>query len=146
MECPSCFELYDDKERIPRNITCGHTYCQDCLNKFFHEKKRIECPCCRLKLEISIKPKDLSKNYVAADLAQKHRELTEKLPICPVHNEHYRYYCETDQLSLCPQCIIDHSGHTFVKQEISVHKLKDKVKKLKLKCKEKLEDIVEDFF
>ena len=140
MDCPACFEPYDDSAHIPRNITCGHTYCELCLNRLYETKSRIECPACRLKLEPSIKPNKLSKNYVAADLARKHRELTEKLQICPVHNEHYRYFCETDQVNLCPQCIIEHSGHIFVKQEISVHKLKDKVKKLKTQCLEKFQE------
>lgn len=144
MECPACFELYDDILHIPRNITCGHTYCELCLKKLIEVRSRIECPACRIRLDPSIQPPKLSKNYVAADLARKHRELTDKLQICPAHNEHYRYFCETDQTSLCPQCIIEHSGHTFVKQEISVHKLKDKVKKLKVCCREKFEEIEQE--
>ena len=33
MECPMCYELYDDVEHIPRNLNCGHTYCEFCLKK-----------------------------------------------------------------------------------------------------------------
>ena len=144
MECPSCYELYDDTVRIPRNITCGHTYCEQCLNRLFEFKVRIECPACRIKLEPSIKPNKLSKNYVAADLARKHREIQNKLQFCPNHNEPYRYFCETDQMNVCPQCIIEHSGHIFVKQEHSVHILKEKIKNAKAKCKNKLDEIEVD--
>lgn len=141
MECPSCFELYDDNVRIPRNITCGHTYCEVCLTRLFEFKVRIECPACRMKLDPSIKPNKLSKNYVAADLARKQREIQNKLQFCPSHNEPYRYFCETDQTNVCPQCIIEHSGHIFVKQEHSVHILKEKIKNAKSKCKTKLDEI-----
>jgi hypothetical protein len=33
MECGSCYELYDEKLRIPRNLKCGHTYCEFCVDK-----------------------------------------------------------------------------------------------------------------
>jgi hypothetical protein len=33
MECGSCYELYDEKQRIPRNLICGHTYCEFCVDK-----------------------------------------------------------------------------------------------------------------
>jgi hypothetical protein len=23
MECPSCYEIYNEKERVPRNLNCG---------------------------------------------------------------------------------------------------------------------------
>lgn len=32
MECPMCYELYDDEKKNPRNLSCGHTYCEFCLN------------------------------------------------------------------------------------------------------------------
>jgi hypothetical protein len=38
MECPICFEIYDDKIRVPRNLSCGHTYCELCLEKTIEVK------------------------------------------------------------------------------------------------------------
>ena len=67
MECGSCYELYDEKVRIPRNLKCGHTYCEFCVDKIL--TYTCECPSCRIKLEPYIKPKDLSKNYIALELA-----------------------------------------------------------------------------
>ena len=55
MECPMCYELYDDTERIPRNLNCGHTYCESCLIKTVLVKKRIECPTCRTKHDFDVK-------------------------------------------------------------------------------------------
>jgi kelch-like protein 10 len=78
MECPMCWELYN-QERIARNLLCGHTYCQVCLEKIFITKRRIECPMCRHKHDPSLKVTSLSRNYVAMELASKHIEVAKKL-------------------------------------------------------------------
>jgi len=41
------------------------------LSKFFIN----ECPICKIKIDSVISPNQLSKNFVAADLASKNREL-----------------------------------------------------------------------
>lgn len=119
MECRSCYEVYDEKERIPRNLPCGHTYCQFCLNQILLMQKRLECPECRIKLDPAVKPTHLSKNFVALEVSSKHREIQKKLQFCNSHKEPLRFFCETCQSNLCASCIIDHSGHKFVKQDHS---------------------------
>ena len=119
MECPSCYDIYDDEEKIPRNLPCGHTYCQECLTQIANIKKRLECPVCRIKLDPSIKPSKLSKNYVAADIASQHRDIQKKLLFCAEHKEPLRFFCENCEKNICASCIIDHSGHKFVKQDHS---------------------------
>lgn len=119
MECPNCFEVYDERERIPRNLPCGHTYCEVCLGQFIVFQKKLECPVCRIKLEPSVKPQHLSKNFVALEVSSKHREIQKKLLFCSTHKEPLRFFCETCQVNICASCIIDHSGHKFVKQDHS---------------------------
>lgn len=119
MECPSCYELYDEGERCPRNLPCGHTYCEHCLKQILALKKKIECPICRAKIPATIPISQLSKNYIAAELAMKQREIQKKLLLCDAHKEPMKIFCETCQTNVCPGCIIDHSGHKFLKQEHS---------------------------
>lgn len=71
MECGSCFETYDLQKRVPRNLKCGHTYCEYCVDKIVELSVTAECPSCRLKLDPYVQAKELSKNYVALELAQK---------------------------------------------------------------------------
>ena len=118
MECPSCFVIYNDEAKTPKNLPCGHTYCLECLTKIFEMKQYLQCPTCRTKFE-ETHPKDLSKNYVAADLARKQREIKKKLLFCEDHEEPLRFFCETCQKNICPMCIIEHSGHKFLKQDHS---------------------------
>ena len=71
MDCPSCYLVFNDRQRIPLNIPCGHTYCLECLLKIYDDKGYIRCPTCRKEFSNDVKPKSLSKNYIALDLATK---------------------------------------------------------------------------
>lgn len=115
MECTSCFEVYDEEKKIPRNLPCGHTYCEVCLTAIYSKKKRLECPICQTKVDPLLKPSTLSKNYIAQEVAEKHREAQKKLLFCTTHKEQLRFFCEVCQTNICASCIIDHSGHKFSK-------------------------------
>ncbi len=66
MECPSCYSIYEDPIKSPKNLPCGHTYCLECLRKIFDISKFLKCPTCRTKFDGTLKPCELSKNFVAA--------------------------------------------------------------------------------
>ena len=46
MQCQICLESYNIANRIPRNLNCGHTYCDKCLKKIGNGYEN-ECPKCR---------------------------------------------------------------------------------------------------
>ena len=117
MECPSCLEIYDDRDRIPRNLPCGHTYCEHCISQILIRKS--ECPTCRHKFDPALKASSFSKNFVALEVSSKHREIQKKLLFCTNHQEPLRFFCETCQVNICASCIIEHSGHKFTKQDHS---------------------------
>jgi len=119
MECRSCYEVFDEFKRIPRNLPCGHTYCEVCLDQVVFIKKKLECPECRFKVNPFIKPSSLSKNFIALEIASKHHDVQKKLLFCSSHKEPLRFFCETCQINICPSCILDHNGHHFVKQDHS---------------------------
>ena len=39
--CKICFNSYDDKSKIPKVISCGHTMCSQCLEKFISETGNV---------------------------------------------------------------------------------------------------------
>lgn len=41
-ECSICFEIYENECKT----NCNHSFCEDCLHKWF-KKKKISCPICR---------------------------------------------------------------------------------------------------
>ena len=51
MECPVCYREWDSAEVIPRNLPCGHSYCEEDLQKLFKVQDEgpnglIICPTC----------------------------------------------------------------------------------------------------
>ena len=44
--CPICFDTYNDKDKVPRILQCGHTFCQSCLMDL-RTSNILTCPTCR---------------------------------------------------------------------------------------------------
>jgi hypothetical protein len=58
--CKICFNSYDDKSKIPKVISCGHTMCSQCLEKFISETGNVfntyNCPFCKKLIKKSFEP------------------------------------------------------------------------------------------
>ena len=71
IECSICLEKYDKKEKLPRILTCGHTFCTSCLIKIKEKNEpdnKIKCPL-DLKLEADkINIEEIPINRVIVDL------------------------------------------------------------------------------
>ena len=71
VDCSICLEKYNKKEKLPRILTCGHTFCTSCLQKIKEKnnsEKHIKCP---LDLKIGFetdKIEDIPINRVVVDL------------------------------------------------------------------------------
>ena len=123
--CPICYEHYNDKDKIPRILTCGHTFCQHCLMDL-RPSNILTCPTCRSYFSPDVK--QLIKNFTILDylysekvVAQQNEEIKmehEQMPTekyCLKHpNKKTKYFCETDQVAVCSKCIVsDHKGHNI---------------------------------
>ena len=119
MDCPSCYEYFDADDRIPRNLNCGHTFCEQCLIKIEQQRLTV-CPICRATIAKPFKPKKLPKNFIALDYAQRQHEMLKKSNFCSYHpKELMKHFCNTCMRLICVDCIVDHSGHSFVRKEES---------------------------
>ncbi|NWV91426.1 RN222 protein, partial [Machaerirhynchus nigripectus] len=61
-ECPVCYEKFQPLEATHRRLSCGHTFCHDCLVKCLlsakldgHVRSSIICPVCRFVTFLSKK-------------------------------------------------------------------------------------------
>uniref|UniRef100_A0A8C5NQC8 RING-type domain-containing protein n=1 Tax=Junco hyemalis TaxID=40217 RepID=A0A8C5NQC8_JUNHY len=61
-ECPVCYERFQPLEATQRRLSCGHTFCHDCLVKCLlsaklggHVQSSIVCPVCRFVTFLSRK-------------------------------------------------------------------------------------------
>ena len=46
--CDICLELYNEDMRLPKFLTCFHSFCQACLIKMSSQSHNtVECPACK---------------------------------------------------------------------------------------------------
>jgi hypothetical protein len=43
--CPICMHRYDNLEKLPISLTCGHTLCKQCTVSMMTSRK-VKCPFC----------------------------------------------------------------------------------------------------
>ncbi|XP_031431862.1 E3 ubiquitin-protein ligase TRIM35-like [Clupea harengus] len=112
--CPVCFDIFKD----PVLLLCSHSFCKDCLQKFWREKKSKECPVCRRQSSLDDPPLNLSlRNLCESFLKEKsQRDSGGSEVLCSLHGERLKLFCLEDKQPICVVCQASrkHSGHQFL--------------------------------
>ena len=66
-QCSICFERYNNKNKCPRLLSCGHSFCSSCLESLIHDKT-VDCPTCRNPCAVPTGVEGLSKNFAVLDI------------------------------------------------------------------------------
>ena len=75
--CQICFFKFGPQEKTPRNLTCGHTFCQKCLERLIKEKSK--CPTCNGA--ISAKSiEEIPINFLVKSIAERFSENVQENP------------------------------------------------------------------
>lgn len=126
MKCKLCDECFDTKYRIPRNLSCGHCFCEQCL-KIYQKQDEIECPKCTKKSSSK-----LPICYAIFDLIDK--DDYKQKEYCSVHQlEKVQFYCKNDNQEICSICLlVNHNGHniTSIKESAIANSIKKDFGKL----------------
>ena len=69
-ECSICLEGYNDKEKCPRMLSCGHSFCSRCLERLL-SGNTIDCPKCRNPVAVPSGVHGLSKNFALLDIVNE---------------------------------------------------------------------------
>ena len=72
--CYICHDSFNCSLNRPCTLSCGHTFCFNCLKKDYIENKFITCQDCQKKEAVHYSK--LSTNYAILDLLIKHIEDT----------------------------------------------------------------------
>ena len=80
-ECSLCSEHYDQENRFPRFLSCGHTFCSTCLGKVL-ENNSISCPDCRKTTSVPTGVAGLTKNYALSKMGNTTPQYVEGLHNC----------------------------------------------------------------
>ncbi|XP_036448288.1 nuclear factor 7, brain-like [Colossoma macropomum] len=126
--CPVCCEIFRD----PVVLSCSHSVCKTCLQKFWETKESQECPVCRRR---SSKDKPLSnltlKNLCESFLeSRSQRSSAGSEVLCILHNEKLKLFCLDDQQPVCVVCHLSktHKNHDCCPVDEAVTDFKDKLK------------------
>ena len=135
LDCSLCLESFT----MPKVLPCGHTFCYECLCKYFKSlgKKynyRFPCPLCKADTIIPLKKiENFPNNYVAMNmidnLKRTQRNESSQCDICE-ENALTASFCKKCDSSLCKICTINHQKF------MSDHELYN-IKALNEECKAK---------
>ncbi|XP_063323502.2 nuclear factor 7, brain-like [Pelmatolapia mariae] len=134
--CPVCQEVFRD----PVILSCSHSFCKDCLKRWWRERPRHECPVCKRRSSRNDPPFNLAlKNLCESFLQERDQRASEAL--CSLHSEKLKLFCLDHQQPVCVVCRDSekHTNHRFrpIDEAAQQHKkeLQETLKALKKKLK-----------
>nr|DBA26354.1 TPA: hypothetical protein GDO54_010626 [Pyxicephalus adspersus] len=95
LHCTICTEKYNETNRRPKLLHCGHTFCLTCLKKIFSSilllpsnsrNQQLKCPNCRQTTEMfdacyisSLSDNFVIINFLSAEESSKNSKVTHSL-------------------------------------------------------------------
>ncbi|XP_029632712.1 tripartite motif-containing protein 35-like [Salmo trutta] len=111
-------DLSCDIFRDPVVMSCSHSFCKACLQKFWEKSGSQECPVCRRRSSRSEPPNNLSlKNLCEAFLKERsQRPSAGSEVLCSLHGEKLKLFCLKDEHAICLVCRDSrkHKGHNCI--------------------------------
>uniref|UniRef100_A0A0P6J8I6 Tripartite motif-containing protein 69 isoform a n=2 Tax=Heterocephalus glaber TaxID=10181 RepID=A0A0P6J8I6_HETGA len=99
LHCPLCKDWFSD----PLMLSCGHNFCQACIQNFWKlEAKETFCPECKMLCQYS----KCTFNLVLEKLVEKVKKLPllKDHPQCSEHGENLKLFSKPDGKLICFQC------------------------------------------
>ncbi|XP_042258025.1 E3 ubiquitin-protein ligase TRIM35-like [Thunnus maccoyii] len=139
--CPICHDIFKN----PVVLSCSHSFCKDCLQRWWTEKLVHECPVCKRRSSKSEPPSNLVlKNLCETFLQQL--SLQEKAPaeseaLCSLHSEKLKLFCLDHQQPVCVVCRDSkiHTNHRFSPIDEAAQDHKGELRKTLKPLQKKLE-------
>ncbi|XP_017283296.1 nuclear factor 7, brain-like [Kryptolebias marmoratus] len=133
LSCHVCSETFKD----PVSLSCNHSFCSSCLQKFWEQTNNKNCPICKRKsskesLLVNFSLKQLADSFAGrqksgsseAEKGEKEVEV-----VCSKHQEDPKLFCEDEQRAVCPVCEFSlHQNHKVVPVEQAVSELKEQLR------------------
>ncbi|XP_072243461.1 nuclear factor 7, brain-like [Leuresthes tenuis] len=131
LSCHVCSETFRD----PVSLSCSHSFCSSCLQKFWEQAGNKNCPICKRKSSkedplVNLSLKELADSFSGRVKSFKKEKRENKLMVvCSKHQEEPRLFCEDEQRAVCPVCEFSlHQSHKVVPIEQAVGDLKEQLK------------------
>uniref|UniRef100_A0A3P9DTP9 RING-type domain-containing protein n=1 Tax=Maylandia zebra TaxID=106582 RepID=A0A3P9DTP9_9CICH len=128
--CPVCREVFRD----PVLLSCSHSFCKDCLKRWWIERPTHECPVCKRRSSKDDPPLNLAlKNLCESFLQERDQRASEAL--CSLHSEKLKLFCLDHQqpLKVCEEVQVKFdqtAEHIKVQARHTERQIKEQFKKL----------------
>ncbi|KAM7006198.1 zinc-binding protein A33-like [Tautogolabrus adspersus] len=126
--CPVCQDIFKD----PVVLSCSHSFCKDCLQRWWREKIINECPVCKEVSLLSDPPRNLAlRNLSEAFLLERDQKASESEALCSLHSEKIRLFCLDHQDPVCVVCrdSKEHNDHKFRPIDEAAKDLREELQK-----------------
>ncbi|XP_063346087.1 E3 ubiquitin-protein ligase TRIM35-like [Pelmatolapia mariae] len=133
LSCHVCSETFRD----PVSLSCSHSFCSSCLQKFWEQAKNKNCPICKRKSSkdlpcVNFTLKELADSFSgrkksgSSETEKGEKKLT---VVCSKHEEVPKLFCVDEQRAVCTVCEFSHhQSHKVVPVEEAVSDLKEQLK------------------
>lgn len=133
LSCHVCSETFRD----PVSLSCNHSFCSSCLQKFWEQTTNKNCPICKRKSSkedpgVNFALKELADSFSgrkksgSSETEKGEKKLT---VVCSKHEEEPKLFCVDEQRAVCPVCEFSlHQSHKVVPVEEAVSDLKEQLK------------------
>ncbi|XP_036938354.1 E3 ubiquitin-protein ligase TRIM39-like [Acanthopagrus latus] len=134
--CPVCHDVF----REPVVLSCSHSFCKDCLQSWWTERRTRECPVCERRSSEEIPPVNLVLKKLCETFLQD-RDQRASEDLCSRHSEKLKLFCLDHQQPVCLVCrdSDQHTNHRFrpIDEAARQHKkkLQETLEPLKKKLK-----------
>uniref|UniRef100_A0A4W6BN76 RING-type domain-containing protein n=1 Tax=Lates calcarifer TaxID=8187 RepID=A0A4W6BN76_LATCA len=134
--CPVCQEVFRD----PVVLSCSHSFCKDCLKRWWREKQTQDCPVCKRRSSKVDPPCNLVLKKLCESFLQE-RDQRSSEDLCSLHSEKLKLFCLDHQQPVCLVCLhsVTHKNHSFspIDEAAEQHKkeLQETLESLKKKLK-----------
>nr|XP_033481608.1 nuclear factor 7, brain-like [Epinephelus lanceolatus] len=132
--CPVCQDVFRD----PVILSCSHSFCKDCLKRWWRQKQERECPVCKRRSLFEPPCNLVLKNLCEAFLLERDQRASEAL--CSLHSEKLKLFCLDHQQPVCLVCRDSekHTKHRFRPIDEAARQHKKEVEETLEPLKEKL--------
>uniref|UniRef100_A0A3B4FZ64 RING-type domain-containing protein n=1 Tax=Pundamilia nyererei TaxID=303518 RepID=A0A3B4FZ64_9CICH len=138
LSCPVCHDIFED----PVILSCSHSFCKACLQRWWLDKPIKQCPVCKTISLQSNPPRNLAlKNLCEAYLQNTDQRASRgSQTLCTVHSENLRLFCLDHQEPACVVCRDSavHVNHRFSPINEAAHTHKQELQECLKPLKEKL--------
>ncbi|XP_050986932.1 zinc-binding protein A33 [Labeo rohita] len=109
LSCPVCSEIF----KAPVILSCSHSVCKECLQKFWDTRNTQDCPICRRRSSKLGPPCNLVLKNLCESLTEEKASGSEE--VCSLHNEKLKLLCLDDEQPVCVVCKDSekHANHSF---------------------------------